>query len=746
MGKSIKINENLKIFGGITGNTLTILDITGSGTSVNNLGIDANGHIVVGSTGSTGGTSIFLTGGSYTNSTGTLTLNNTSGSPITVTGFTTGSTGGGGLPIIHYVYLVNDASDQVLMGGVANHVYTLAQDAYNSADAIQKALSGNNLTVVIQVGETNDTVVGGITLSGSNTVSNAWNPNVYINGINSTVSRIGLISGTNGLSTPFNMNLIGGNININSIESKALGNTNGGAVGIYLNNSIIGSIDTTTSSLNSNTNGGNIIIGGNGTSGIINNPIGGPLQHYTVNITIGSITSKDIGTGNANGGIVAVYGTSIYINSIDTSKVGGQLGKGGNIFIGANSGGGLITVSSIISNCSATTNGGVGNSGNRGGNLTVTNTAVIGTVNVSMNGGEGFGGAVNLFGSSGNGAVTGSITSNGLGVGSGLTTKGGAINVTSFSVAGTLTSQGGTSATGGNILIIDSNVGGITQNNLGGLLTIRKSYIGGAINKTAGSTIISDSTLFGPIIGGGLIVTNTVCTTVQIGAGLNMTAVNSTLGVVNSGSLSSFKNCRFIDNGGGTFSVDSTGGLVTCFFDNCAFDLPVNKTNIVLLTNTYLNMLVNTAIKTITGVVTDSSLIGSFNGSKKVGSNIPNGFTFKIKASGYYSTAAVPGTLEIKLTSGGVTIVTTTAIALTPSLTGELWEYEQTLTKVGVGAFRSSGGFKNTTGTFVENIWKAVSTTDASLSTDLDILATFDTAGNTLVVNNLFIDQFSNNY
>ena len=67
---------------------LTINNL-GTGTSVNNLGIDINGNVVIGTTGGTD-TNTFVTGGTYT--TGTLTLDRNDGNSVLVTGFLTGNT------------------------------------------------------------------------------------------------------------------------------------------------------------------------------------------------------------------------------------------------------------------------------------------------------------------------------------------------------------------------------------------------------------------------------------------------------------------------------------------------------------------------------------------------------------------------------------------------------------------------------------------------------------------------------
>lgn len=82
-----------------TGNTVTVLSnlnlqSVSAGTSVNNLGIDASGNIIIGSA---GGTEVFVTGGTYSN--GTATFTNSTGGTFTVTGFSTSGGTNGSSPI-----------------------------------------------------------------------------------------------------------------------------------------------------------------------------------------------------------------------------------------------------------------------------------------------------------------------------------------------------------------------------------------------------------------------------------------------------------------------------------------------------------------------------------------------------------------------------------------------------------------------------------------------------------------------
>ena len=92
-------------------------------------------------------------------------------------------------PIVRYVYLVNDASDALRMGGVSNNTYTNAQLAFNAALAIVTA--NPTFNVVLQVGVTTAAGVGGITMSTINPMNN-----ISIVGLSSKLSVIGDINVT----------------------------------------------------------------------------------------------------------------------------------------------------------------------------------------------------------------------------------------------------------------------------------------------------------------------------------------------------------------------------------------------------------------------------------------------------------------------------------------------------------------------------------------------------------------------
>jgi len=211
------------------------------------------------------------------------------------------SSGGASLPIVHQVYLVEDVSDAILMGGAASNVYTTSQAAYNAADVLS---AGGTIPVVIMVGKTT-AAVGDIVLTAN------WNAMITINGLNIIDSQIGNINGNNGAGNGFN------------IEN-----------GNFFYNVFITSITTNATGVNGDS--GNFYFGGVGFSiGTISTAITNPLNtigtagyiYYTpdinvgVNSTIGNSTigSIDVTSQGGMSGSVYVIGKDITIYNINVS-------------------------------------------------------------------------------------------------------------------------------------------------------------------------------------------------------------------------------------------------------------------------------------------------------------------------------------------------------------------------------------------------------------------------------------------
>jgi hypothetical protein len=158
-----------------------------------------------------------------------------------------GVSGGYSPPIVRYVYLVNDASDEVRMGGALNNVYLTAQEAYDAGNVLQVLLGGLN-KVIIKVGVTNSSDVGGVA------ITETYNTLVEWVGESSTLSVIGTISsGTNAMNIKLTNVTTGiissttGALTITAIYSTlgSVINTGGATVTLTLRNSSMTAINTT---------------------------------------------------------------------------------------------------------------------------------------------------------------------------------------------------------------------------------------------------------------------------------------------------------------------------------------------------------------------------------------------------------------------------------------------------------------------------------------------------------------------
>jgi len=229
--------------------------------------------------------------------------------------------GGGYLPpIVRYVYLVQDASDAVRMGGASNNTYTTFQAAYDAANTLQLALGGANI-VVLQVMNTTSATVGNLTLA------SAFNRNIYLNGINTVVSNVGTIT-----SPALNFGIALGAIRITNLKignistSSALDTGSAGTVAITGYNFDLGNIDTTLSNaLNTTGLGGNVSLlvfnGHNGNSvnvGTITTSASSVTATAgTVNINSNNATIGNIVTANNNlGGLVSLAGLGSRIENV----------------------------------------------------------------------------------------------------------------------------------------------------------------------------------------------------------------------------------------------------------------------------------------------------------------------------------------------------------------------------------------------------------------------------------------------
>ena len=241
------------------------------------------------------------------------------------------SSGGASLPIVHQVYLVEDVSDAILMGGVASHVYITAQAAYTAADILT---AGGTIPVVIKVGKTT-AVVGDIVLTSNS------NPAISFVGLSTDDSQIGSIIGTNALGDAYNLNGFLSNITVQSIDLRATGVTgNSGNISIGgYNLNILGNIDT--SCVNATGAGGSIQYASTAAGG-------GFIVQGNITTSAGSTTSY--------AGDLYIFLSAVNISGVITLA---NNNDGGSIYIiGASSSiinGGISTIASTVASTNSYT-------------------------------------------------------------------------------------------------------------------------------------------------------------------------------------------------------------------------------------------------------------------------------------------------------------------------------------------------------------------------------------------------------
>lgn len=227
--------------------------------------------------------------------------------------------------VVRYVYLVNDASDATKLGGTANNVYTTFQAAYDAANTLQVALGGLN-RVIIMVGNTVAATVGNLSLSAS------WNTLVNIVGIGKERSLLGNITVT-GVFTcnPTIINAAVGNI------------TAEGGISILLNNSVVGTLNTSsTTGASGNiaiSNSNNSTIGSITSSSILGN-VGTLTFSNCNNITITAAVSmtQTATTGTFNIGLFSMtncysirFGSTVTITMASSDNTGTIAGVNINV-------------------------------------------------------------------------------------------------------------------------------------------------------------------------------------------------------------------------------------------------------------------------------------------------------------------------------------------------------------------------------------------------------------------------------
>lgn len=153
--------------------------------------------------------------------------------------------GGGKLPIVRWVYLIQDSSDVTRIGGVGNNAYNTLTAAYTAADTLQLALGSTNIVAI--------KVIGKLTgASGNITLTANWNPYVALIGDGPEISAINTITLSNALGSGFNFGTAGTPISVynirlgtSGVNCNATGPTgNGGEIAINSNGSFLGSLSS----------------------------------------------------------------------------------------------------------------------------------------------------------------------------------------------------------------------------------------------------------------------------------------------------------------------------------------------------------------------------------------------------------------------------------------------------------------------------------------------------------------------
>lgn len=207
-------------------------------------------------------------------------------------------------PTVRYVYLVQDASDALKMGGTLQNTYTTFQTAYNAANALQTSLGSTNI-VVIKVGNITSAVAGNLTLTA------AYNTRVHIVGLSRFQSVLGNIIGDNavgsgfsfGGSTLLRVTLV--NVTIGTVTTKATGATgNSGQINLQLTDAAVGTLSTNITNVGNLTGpGGNVNITG--------------VTYVVGNIT----TTATPGAAVAAGNVVAIsLGNTGQIGTVTTAN------------------------------------------------------------------------------------------------------------------------------------------------------------------------------------------------------------------------------------------------------------------------------------------------------------------------------------------------------------------------------------------------------------------------------------------
>jgi hypothetical protein len=273
---------------------------------------------------------------------------------LTWTNLGTSLGGGSSLPIVRYVYLVQDASDATRMGGAASNVYTTFQAAYTAANTLQVTLGGTNV-VVIKIGNTTAATVGDVTLTAN------WNRFVFIVGDGIADSVVGSIVGNNAAGNGFSVGTLAqpvnfSNVFLNNITTNATGATgNSGTINVQCYNFRVNTLSTAiTNVANTAGNGGRVDL----------------ASLFNSNCVVGTLTTSSQST-TSNAGLVNISGSNTNIITATTANNN----SGGNFNMQPTFGRSIVQNLTVLASNTSTNTG-----------CSVANTA-MGAVNLRLSGG-----------------------------------------------------------------------------------------------------------------------------------------------------------------------------------------------------------------------------------------------------------------------------------------------------------------------------------------------------------------------
>lgn len=246
---------------------------------------------------------------------------------------------GANLPIVRWVYLVQDASDVIRMGGISSNVYSTAQTAYDAANVLQISLGGTNLVGIRIIGKFTTVALGNITLTAN------WNGRVALIGDGPDISTINNIILNNAAGSGFSfgtaavpVSVYGVRLGTSGISTNATGATgNGGEIAISSNGSFLGSLSSrVTNAANTTGSTGNIsVIDSHGSTVI--GTISNNLSFATVSGNKGSLFLRAVSrmrTGaieNIGADLGGIIDGDITMLNIDASNISSSAGVAVNI-------------------------------------------------------------------------------------------------------------------------------------------------------------------------------------------------------------------------------------------------------------------------------------------------------------------------------------------------------------------------------------------------------------------------------